>query len=150
MQKVLDLREFERKQAEAELGRAIAEETKIKQTLEMIALKRADTIRAADQMTDLRDLYNVNHYFLLLDQQKEQLLQQLVQAQIVTEKKREIMREAMKKCKVLEQLKESRHTAWKKERLLEEENAIDDIVTSRFKSTDDTDYTENNTSVTSV
>ena len=150
MQKVLDLREFERKQAEAELGRALSEETKIKQTLELVAQQRANSIHAADQMSDLHELYGVSQYFALLDQQKEQLLQQLAQAQLVTEQKREMMREAMKKCKVLEQLKESRHAAWKKESLKEEENTIDDIVMSRFKSTDDTDYTENNTSVASV
>ena len=132
MQKILDLREFERKQAEAELGRALAEETKIKQTLEMIAQKRVESIKAADAMTDLHDLYGVNQYFALLDQQEEQMLQQLVQAQLVTEQKRDVMREAMKKCKVLEQLKDARLAAWKKQRLLEEENTIDDIVTSRF------------------
>ena len=133
MQKVLDLREFERKQAEAELGRALAEENRIQQTLEMIAQQRVNSIAAADSMRDLHELYNVNQYFALLDQQKEQLLEELARAKIVTEEKRDEMRKAMKKCKVLEQLKDSRHTAWKKEVLAEEENTIDDIVTSRFK-----------------
>ncbi|MBR4463931.1 MAG: flagellar export protein FliJ [Treponema sp.] len=133
MQKVLDLREFERKQAEAELGRALAEENRIQQTLEMIAQQRVNSIAAADSMRDLHELYNVNQYFALLDQQKEQLLEELARAKIVTEEKRDEMREAMKKCKVLEQLKDSRHAAWKKEVLAEEENTIDDIVTSRFK-----------------
>ena len=134
MQKVLDLREFERKQAEVDLGRALAEENKIKQTLELVAQQRVNSIAAADKMTDLHELYGVNQYFALLDQQKEKLLQDLAQAQIISEQKREVMREAMKKCKVLEQLRDSRLAAWKKERLAEEENAIDDIVTSRFES----------------
>ena len=133
MQKVLDLREFERKQAEVDLGRALAEENKIKQTLELVAQQRVNSIAAADKMTDLHELYGVNQYFALLDQQKEKLLQDLAQAQIISEQKREVMREAMKKCKVLEQLRDSRLAAWKKERLAEEENAIDDIVTSRFE-----------------
>lgn len=133
MQKVLDLREFERKQAEVDLGRALAEENKIKQTLELVAQQRVNSIAAADKMTDLHELYGVNQYFALLDQQKEKLLQDLAQAQIISEQKREVMREAMKKCKVLEQLRDSRLATWKKERLAEEENAIDDIVTSRFE-----------------
>ena len=131
MQKILDLRDFERKQAETELGRAIAEETKIKQTLEMVAQKRVQCITAADEMHDVRELYNANNYLVFLDRQKEELLQQLAQAQLVTEQKREVMREAMKKCKVLEQLKDARHVAWKKAALKEEENTVDDIVTSR-------------------
>ena len=133
MQKVLDLREFERKQAEAELGRALAEETKIQQTLEMVAQQRVSSIAAADKMSDLHELYNINQYFALLDQRKEQLLRNLAQAKIVTEQKRDAMREAMKKCKVLEQLKETRRAAWKKSALKEEEITIDDIVTSRFE-----------------
>ena len=133
MQKVLDLREFERKQAEVDLGRALAEENKIKQTLELVAQQRVNSIAAADKMTDLHELYGVNQYFALLDQQKEKLLQDLAQAQIISEQKREVMREAMKKCKVLEQLRYSRLATWKKERLAEEENARDDIVTSRFE-----------------
>lgn len=133
MQKVLDLREFERKQAEAELGRALAEETKIQQTLEMVAQQRVSSIAAADKMSDLHELYNINQYFALLDQRKEQLLRNLAQAKIVTEQKRDAMREAMKKCKVLEQLKETRRAAWKKAALKEEEITIDDIVTSRFE-----------------
>lgn len=133
MQKVLDLREFERKQAEADLGRALAAENAIRQALELVARQHVSAVAAADSMTDVHELYGVNQYFALLAQRKERLLCDLAQAQLVSEQKREVMREAMKKCKVLEQLRESRLAAWKKERLSEEELAIDDIVTSRFE-----------------
>ncbi len=133
MQKVLDLREFERKQAEAELGRALAEENRIQQTLEMLAQQRVNSIKAADNMNDLHELYGVNQYVVLLDQRKEALLHELAQAKIVTEQKRNVMREAMQKCKALEKLKETRYAAWKKAALAEEENTIDDIVNSRFE-----------------
>lgn len=134
MQKVLDLREFERKQAEADLGRALAEENAIQQALEMVAQQHGSAVSAADRMTDIHELYGVSQYFVFLDQKKELLLQELAQAQLVSEQKREAMREAMKKCKVLEQLRERRLATWKKERLLQEENTTDDIVTSRFRS----------------
>ena len=133
MQKILDMREFERKQAEIELGKAVAHEAKIQDTLKMVARQRASSVAQADGMNDVNSLYGVNQYFALLDQQKEQLLQELAEAQIVTEQKREAMREAIKKCKVLEQLRDARHADWKKAALKEEENIIDDIVTSRFE-----------------
>ena len=83
-------------------------------------------------MHDLQSLYDVNQYFKLLDQRRDNLLPELAKAKVVSEEKRDVMREAMKKVKVLENLKDSRYKAWKKEALKEDETVIDDIVTSRF------------------
>lgn len=136
LQKVLDLREFEKKQAQTELGKAVAVETKIQNTLDLIAEQRVKSIKAADQMRDIKNLYNVNQYFQLLNQRKEIMLEELTKAKVVTEEKREVMREAMKKVKVLETLKEHRKDAWKKQVQLEEDNEIDELVTSRYKISD--------------
>ncbi|MBQ9908546.1 MAG: flagellar export protein FliJ, partial [Treponema sp.] len=128
----LDFREFEKKQAEAELGKAVAEETKIQNTLDMIAKQHASSVVAADSMKDINDMLYVQNYFRLLDYQKEQALTALAQAQVITEEKRDVMRNAMKNCKVLENLRDSRKDAWKKENIKAEENTIDDIVTSKY------------------
>ncbi len=132
LQKVLDFREFERKQAEAELGKAVSEETKIQDTLNLIARQKVETVASADGVHDLHALYGINQYFALLNQRKEKLLEELTQAKMVTEEKRNVMREAMKKCKVLENLREQRKSVWKKECSRQEENDIDDIVTSKY------------------
>ncbi|MBQ9909308.1 MAG: flagellar export protein FliJ [Treponema sp.] len=132
LQKVLDFREFEKKQAEAELGKAVAEETKIQNTLEMIAQAHAQTVKTADSTKDISGMNAVQNYFRLLNQRKEESLMNLAQAQVITEEKREKMREAMKNCKALENLRDKRKAAWKKENLKLEENEIDDIVTSKY------------------
>lgn len=132
MQKILDVREFTKKQAEAELGKAVAAERKIQDTLDLIAQQKASLIAEADNMHDLQSLYDVNQYFKLLDQRRDNLLPELEKAKVVSEEKRDVMREAMKKVKVLENLKDSRYKAWRKEALKEDETVIDDIVTSRF------------------
>ncbi|MBQ4378891.1 MAG: flagellar export protein FliJ [Treponema sp.] len=132
LQKVLDFREFEKKQAEAELGKAVAEETKIQNTLEMIAQEHASNVRTADSLKDVSGMMAAQNYFRLLNQQKEQALMNLAQAQVITEEKREVMREAMKNVKVLENLRDKRKADWKKENLKAEENEIDDIVTGKF------------------
>ena len=56
----------------------------------------------------------------------------LAQAQVVTEEKREKMQDAMKNCKVLENLRDKKIAAWKKENFRAEESEIDDIVTSKW------------------
>lgn len=132
LQKVLDFREFEKKQAQIELGKAVAEETKIQNTLDMIAQAHASTVRTADETKDVGGLMAAQNYFRLLNQQKEEALMNLAQAQLITEEKREAMREAMKNCKVLENLRDKRKSAWKKENLKAEENEIDDIVTAKW------------------
>ncbi|MCR4823152.1 MAG: flagellar export protein FliJ [Treponema sp.] len=132
LQKVLDFRDFEKKEAEAQLGKALSEENKIKDTLDLIAREHVSTVEAADSAKDLSGMFAAQNYFRLLNQQKEQALMNLAQAQVITEEKREKMREAMKNCKVLENLRDSRKAAWKKENLKAEENEIDDIVTSKY------------------
>ena len=132
LQKVLDFRQFEKKQAEAELSKAIAEETKIQDTLDMIAEAHVSNVKAADTVTSVSDMLYVQNYFRLLNQQKEEALVSLAQAQVITEEKREVMRQAMKNCKVLENLRDSRKAEWKKENLKTEENEVDDIVTSKW------------------
>lgn len=132
LQKVLDFRQFEKKQAEAELSKAIAEETKIQDKLDMIAEAHISNVKAADTVTSVSDMLSVQNYFRLLNQQKEEALVSLAQAQVITEEKREVMRQAMKNCKVLENLRDSRKAEWKKENLKTEENEVDDIVTSKW------------------
>ena len=132
LQKVLDFREFEKKQAEAELGKAVAEETKIQDTLNLIAQAHATSVQTADATKDVSGMFAVQNYFRLLNQRKEEALTSLAQAQVITEEKREAMREAMKNCKVLENLRDKRKADWKKQNLKAEENEIDDIVTSKY------------------
>ncbi len=136
MQKILDLREFEKKQAQNELGKAVAEENRIEDTLKMIAQKRIDTVSASDELRDINSLYGAGRYMQLLDSRKDKLLEELAQAKIITEQKREVLREAMQKVKVLEKLKENRFKKWKKEFQLAEDNASDDIVTSKANAAD--------------
>lgn len=131
LEKIQNLREFKKKQAEIELGKAVQEESKIQNTLNLIAESKVQTISAADQMRDINSLYSAQQYFVYLEQQKEIALENLTRAKVLTEEKREIMKKCMKDCKVIENYKEVKYAEWKKEMLKEEENNIDDIVTSK-------------------
>lgn len=132
LQKILDLREFQKKQAQVELGKVVAEETRIQNRINEIAVSRANSVKLADSMKDIRSLYDTNMYLLFLEQQKEKKISELAEVKIVADEKRAVMRTAIQNCKVLENLKERRKEIWQKEFDLEEENAIDEIVTEKF------------------
>ncbi len=131
MQKILNLREFEEEQARIELGKAVGEETRIKDTLELVAKQRIAAARSADGMDNISALYAVNNYIALLDQRKDMLLEELSKAQLVTEEKREIMKDAMTKVKALEKLKDARKKEWALENRRKEDKELDDIINSR-------------------
>lgn len=132
LEKVQNLKEFKKKEAEIELGKAVQEETKIQNTLDMIAQKKVDTVHAADEMKDIQSLYSVQHYFSLLEQRKEVALEELTRAKVVTDEKREAMKNAMREVKAIENFREAKVAEWKRENQKEEENAIDEIVTAKY------------------
>lgn len=131
MQKILDLRIFEQRQAEMELGKANAEVARIQGELESIAKRKVSTIKNFDTNTDFLVQAEIQSFFFMLEQKKEKFLEELATAQIAADEKREVVRKAMQKVKVLEKLKENKFRQWKKDSLKAEELAADDIVTAR-------------------
>ncbi len=131
MQKILDLRIFEQRQAEMELGKANAEVARIQGELESIAKRKISTIKNFDTNTDFLIQAEIQSFFFMLEQKKEKFLEELATAQIAADEKREVVRQAMQKVKVLEKLKENKFRQWKKDSLKAEELAADDIVTAR-------------------
>ena len=131
MEKILELRRFEQKEAELDLGRANAEVSRIQNTLNEIAEKHARVRSECDSNTDFFVRSNAQNFFLLLDSQKEKALEEMAQAQLVAEEKRKVVQECMQKVKVLEKLREKKFNQWKKEMYSEEEQSVDDIVTAR-------------------
>lgn len=132
LQKILDLREFEQKQAEAELGKANAEIARIQQSLDAVAEKRAQLTHSTQGSTDSIVYLQTSRHFTFLDMRKDELMNEMAEAEMVAEEKRAVVREAMKKVKVMEKLKESKFAEWKKEYQKQEEISSDDIVTSHF------------------
>ncbi|WP_296665100.1 MULTISPECIES: flagellar export protein FliJ [unclassified Treponema] len=133
MQKILDLRIFEQRQAEIELGKANAEVARIQGELDSIAKRKVSTIKNFDTNTDFLIQAEIQSFFFMLEQKKEKFLEELATAQIAADEKREVVRNAMQKVKVLEKLKENKFRQWKKDSLKAEELAADDIVTARKK-----------------
>lgn len=132
LQPVLDYRNHEKEDAEMELSRALSVEYEIKQNLEEIANQYLVLKKNMKATFDFYDTVQNNQNKKLLDYQKEELLRQLAQAQIITAEKRQILAEIMKKTTALEKLKEKELESYKAAVNYEENEFVDEISTLRF------------------
>lgn len=132
LEDVLSLRKFQQEQAQIELGKAVAEETKIQDNLNLLALQHAEAKKALSGSTDFNAITNGQSYFSFLKLQEEKLLEDLAAAKIFTEIKREAFKEALQKTESLNKLKEKQLSDYKELEAKEEEDNIDDMVTARF------------------
>ena len=127
LQKVLEFRNFEKEQAEGELAKALAVETKINENLKKIAQNYSAVKASMKGNLDFQDIMAQSQYNNLLEYQKEELLKQLAQAKLVSEQKREVLRECMKKTTALEKLREKQLTDWKQAADYEEAELLDEV-----------------------
>lgn len=134
LEKVLEYRNFEKQEAEAELAKALAEEARIKENLEMIAQQFVVSNQSVNSTSSFDDIIAQSRYKNLLNYQKEELLKELAQANIITEEKRSILQECMKKTIALEKLKERKKEEWKDAADYEEAEAIDETAGRKRKS----------------
>lgn len=131
MQKILDIREFAERQAQIELGQAVAEVNRINGELETVAQEKMRMLEIKLKDVSLNEFLVHENYMKRLEITKERLLEELAAAQLVVDEKREVFAEAMKQRKILSNLKEKQFAQYKKESLVAEDNAVDDLVTSR-------------------
>ena len=132
LEKILDLRKFEKKQAEAELGKALSEESKIQGCLDTIANERVSTNHDSDSSHDIFSLMRNQQYLKLLKIKESKYLNELSQAKMVSEEKRNVLIEAMKKEKVLTKLREAKLREYNKSLNKAEDITNDDVVTARY------------------
>lgn len=130
LQDVLDFRNFEKEEAQNELAKALAVETQINDNLQIIASQFISVKNQIDASSSFEDIAAGNTRKKFLEMQKEELLQQLAEAKLVSEQKRAVLAEAMKKTTALEKLKEKQLEGWKEESDKEENDFIDDLANS--------------------
>lgn len=126
LEKILEFRNFEKQEAEAELAKALSKESEIKSNLEMIAKQMIISNQSLDKSSSFEDVITQSRYKNLLNHQKEELLQELTQANLVTEEKRSVLVECMKKTVALEKMKEKRKDEWRVASDYEEADAMDE------------------------
>ncbi len=133
LQDILDFRNFEKEQAEAELAKALAVETDINNKLQNIAMQFIALKKQMDSMSDFEEIAAGSTHKKFLEYQKNELLKQLAEAKLVSDEKRKILAEIMKKTTALEKLREKEEAAYKEEVEHEESEFVDDLATGRYK-----------------
>lgn len=128
LEKLLQLRGFEEKNAKTELAAAISAAERIKLDLRNTAAERVRVNKTRNDTVDIRSLMAVENYVNRLDLRKEELLEQLAAAELTIEEKRKSFTAAMQKRNVLDKLKEKQFAQWRKESMSAEENALEDAV----------------------
>ena len=131
LQDILDFRNFEKEQAEAELAKALAVETEIQNNLNNIAAQFIALKKTAGTLTDFEEIAAASKHKSFLEYQKEELLNQLAQAQLVSAEKRAVLAEIMKKTTALEKLREKEEAVYKEQVDKEENEFIDDLANAQ-------------------
>ena len=132
LQDVLQFRIFEQKQAEVELGKALACEKEIQDNLDTLAGQLAESKRIMKGSTDFYAINDSIKFQQFVKKQTEYLLNKMAEAKLVSEQKREILKKCMQKTDALEKLKEKQLEEWKMAENLEDDDFSDDIVTGRY------------------
>ena len=126
LQKLLQLREFEEKNAKTALAAAVSEAERIKNELESVAVERIRVNKTRNENVDTLFLITLEHYVNRLDVRKEELLENLAEAELLIEQRRAVFAAAMQKRSVLDKLKEKQYLTWRKENAKAEESALED------------------------
>ena len=126
LQKLLQLREFEEKNAKTALAAAVSEAERIKNELKSIAVERVRVNKTRNENVDTLFLITLEHYVNRLDVRKEELLENLAEAELLIEQRRTVFAAAMQKRSVLDKLKEKQYLTWRKENAKAEESALED------------------------
>lgn len=132
LEDVLEVRRFEEEAAQGELAKALAVETEIQNNLNVIASQFAQTKAELKINLSGSNYLQASQYMKILDSQKDELLNRLTEAKLVSEEKRKILMTAMQKVQALEKLKEEELKKYKAALQLEEDNEADEINSIRF------------------
>lgn len=132
LEEILTFRKSEETIAEGELGRALAKEKEIQDNINLLAAQKVTTMQALKGSKSVKELANGTNYLTFLAKQTESLLEDLAAARLVTEEKRAALTKAIQKTTALTKLKEKQFSEYKLELQHEEDNTLDDIITSRI------------------
>jgi flagellar FliJ protein len=125
LEKVLELRAYRGREAEIELGRAIAILTEIENRIFNLAQER---IKAAGERFSQGSgrIQDYDRYILRLDKTRDHLLEDAARAELKAAEAREAYLAASRERKVIDKLRERRQDEYRRKMLAEEIKTLDD------------------------
>lgn len=132
LQKLLDIRTFREKEAETNLGRAVAAREAIVLRLTEIAQEEAKTLRSLwGRLTTAAELNLHENYLERLRIEREKQEKALLEAEFIVEKMRKLYIKAHQERLIVSKLRERKEVEWKAEGLKQQDAILDDIVNAR-------------------
>ena len=132
LQKLLDIRAFREKEAETNLGRAVAAREAIVLRLTEIAQEEAKTLRSLwGRLTTAAELNLHENYLERLRIEREKQEKALLEAEFIVEKMRKLYIKAHQERLIVSKLRERKEVEWKAEGLKQQDAILDDIVNAR-------------------
>ena len=132
LQKLLDIRAFREKEAETNLGRAVAAREAIVLRLTEIAQEEIKTRRSLwSSLKTSEELTLHENYLTRLHTDREKQEKALLEAELVVEKMRKLYIKAHQERLIVSKLRERKEVEWKAEGLKQQDAILDDIVNAR-------------------
>ena len=131
LEDVMKYREYLQNEAELALGKAMAVEHDIQMRLDEVASQYAALVENMRGSTDFNDIARANDFYVLLDQQKDYLLEKMAEAKLVSEQRRKEMQDAMQKTEGLHKLRERQFDEYKDAEMNEANDIADDVTNAR-------------------
>ena len=132
LQKLLDIRTFREKEAETNLGRAVATREAIVLRLTEIAQEEIKTRRSLwSSLKTSEELTLHENYLERLRIEREKQEKALLEAEFIVEKMRKLYIKAHQERLIVSKLRERKEVEWKAEGLKQQDAILDDIVNAR-------------------
>ena len=132
LQKLLDIRTFREKEAETDLGRAVAAREAIILRLTEIAQEEIKTRRSLwSSLKTSEELTLHENYLERLRIEREKQEKALLEAEFIVEKMRKLYIKAHQERLIVSKLRERKEGEWKAEGLKQQDAILDDIVNAR-------------------
>jgi len=129
LENVLQLKRFNEEESRMALGLAISILNDIENRIKDTAVRLH--YAATEMIHDTSQMLIWNNYIIRLEMEKEKLLEQAAQAEIIVEEKRTLYMEAFKEMKMMEKNREKKLKEYKREVSLEEMDEVDDVFAAK-------------------
>ena len=132
LQKLLDIRSFREKEAETNLGRAVAAREAIVLRLTEIEKEDIKTRRSlGDSLKTSGELNLHENYLTRLYNDRKKQEQALVEAELTVEKMRKIYIKAHQERLIVSKLRQRKEGEWKAEGRKQQDAILDDLINAR-------------------
>jgi flagellar FliJ protein len=128
LEKFLELRRYQEREAEIELARAVGALVEIERRIKALAKELVCAQREEFAPgRDIKEIQSYERYIVRLVITRDELLEEAAQAEMEVEKARSVYAEAARNRKVVDKLKEKRLRVYKKEAAATQVKFLDDI-----------------------